>query len=260
MIDIKSFIKAQKAMWIKRLLSPDRASWKALPMIYLNTLLGPDTPKCNMECTTKPKGFPGFYWQILDSWFKVKSLCETKLKNPIDIRRESLWLNKNIKLNKMELKWEEWQNKNINIIHDIVDEQGQFLTSNSLELKYGIKCDVMKYNALKNAIPSTWRIKIKTMRVPFETISFKENVHLVIGKVSKPITKISNKDIYQCFIKDIQQKPIIIEKWNKELNLNNTQWKNIFTISKYIKNTKIRNEDSVFSTEPNQRTVMVMMC
>jgi hypothetical protein len=223
MIDIKSFIKAQKAMWIKRLLSPDRASWKALPMLYLKSLLGLDTPKCNMSCITKPLGFPGFYWQILDSWFKVKSLCEPKIKSPIEIRRESLWLNKNIKLNKMELKWEEWQNKNINIIHDIVDEHGHFLTNSSLELKYGIKCDVMKYNALKNAIPSTWRIKIKTMRVPREAVSFKESVHLTIGKLSKPIAKISNKDIYQCFIKDIQQKTIIIEKWNKELNLDNTQ-------------------------------------
>jgi hypothetical protein len=69
MLDINSFIKAQRAMWVKRLLSPDQASWKAVPMLYLSSLLGPDTFKCNMSCSIKPEGFPHFYWQILQNWF-----------------------------------------------------------------------------------------------------------------------------------------------------------------------------------------------
>jgi hypothetical protein len=35
MLDIKSFLKAQKSMWVKRILSPDTASWKAVLIIFL---------------------------------------------------------------------------------------------------------------------------------------------------------------------------------------------------------------------------------
>jgi hypothetical protein len=43
MLDINSFLKAQKAMWVKRLLSADNASWKAAPLHYMNILMGADT-------------------------------------------------------------------------------------------------------------------------------------------------------------------------------------------------------------------------
>jgi uncharacterized membrane protein len=35
MIDICSFLKAQKAMWVKRFMTQDQASWKAAPNLYL---------------------------------------------------------------------------------------------------------------------------------------------------------------------------------------------------------------------------------
>ena len=97
MIDINCFLKAQKATWVKRLLTPDNASWKALPKLYLNELLGTDTFKCNMSCTEKPNDFPGFYWQIIKSWNELKTILTKKDLTPIEIRRETLWLNKNIK-------------------------------------------------------------------------------------------------------------------------------------------------------------------
>jgi hypothetical protein len=46
MTDINSFIKAQKVMWIKRFLTPEKASWKALLTLCLESLLGTDTFKC----------------------------------------------------------------------------------------------------------------------------------------------------------------------------------------------------------------------
>jgi hypothetical protein len=42
MLDIPSFLKAQKVMWVKILLTPDKASWKALPCLYLESQLGLD--------------------------------------------------------------------------------------------------------------------------------------------------------------------------------------------------------------------------
>ena len=78
MLDVNSFLKAQKVMWVKRLVSTEVASWKAVPLLVLDTFLGVDTFKCNMSCTVKPTNFPGFYWQIiiLQAWFEAKSLSK----------------------------------------------------------------------------------------------------------------------------------------------------------------------------------------
>ena len=70
----------------------------------------------------------------------------------MDIRRECLWLNKNIKIGNKEITWNAWHNKGINLIHDIANENGTFLSKANLEQKYNVKCDFLKYSALKDAI------------------------------------------------------------------------------------------------------------
>jgi post-segregation antitoxin (ccd killing protein) len=55
-----------------------------------------------------------------------------------DIRRVSLWLNKEIILNKKELLWKEWNEKGINQINDIVNSNGTFLTHQQIERKFNI--------------------------------------------------------------------------------------------------------------------------
>jgi hypothetical protein len=173
MIDIGSFIKAQKAMWVKRIITQDQASWKALPNFYLQKLLENDTFKCNMDCATRPIYFPEFYWEILKYWFEIKALA-TKQDNVFDIRRECLWLNKNININGKEVRWKTWQDKGINIIHDILNENGTFLTAVQIEAKYNVKCNTLRYNVLKDVIPLTWRRKLKTMNLtPRESMQVK---------------------------------------------------------------------------------------
>ena len=49
------------------------------------------------------------------------------------------------------------------------------------------------------------------MKVVKDAISFQEQPHLKIGKINKPISLITNKDIYWLFIKSKQVKPIKIE-------------------------------------------------
>ena len=134
MIDICSFLKAQKAMWVKRFMSNDKASWKAAPTWYLKEFLGADTFRCNLECKTKRKDFPHFYWQVMVSWFEIKEITETRKKSPMDIRRECLWLNKHIRIKKELFKWEEWHSKGINIINDVVEKNGTFITMEALVL------------------------------------------------------------------------------------------------------------------------------
>jgi hypothetical protein len=240
MLEIGSFLKAQKAIWVKRLSTPDNASWKAAPKFYLQQFLGENTFKCNMDCKDKPRGFPHFYWQVLQSWFEIKKITEEEHKTPMDIRRECLWLNRHIKVKKQVVKWKNWHEKGINLIHDLVDENGNFVTFKNLEETFGIKSNALTYNALKDAIPPKWRLKLKTMKIPKEAVSFNEEIHLKISKEAKNINKITNRDLYWTLIKKIQVEPIFIEKLQNDLGIKSEEWENIFTIPKIMMQTKIR--------------------
>ena len=130
-----------------------------------------------------------------------------------------------IKVNNKELRGAKWHNAGINCIHDIVKEDGTFLTTTELENKYGIKCDFLKYNTIKDAIPLEWRNTLRKMKIPNEAISFEESLHLVINKKSIQIKNITNKQLYWTLIRKKQQKPIITEKtWNNE-KLTDDNWK-----------------------------------
>jgi hypothetical protein len=138
MLDINSFIQAQKVMWIKRLTSSDDASWKALPLLCLDEILGINTLKCPTFTITQPKNFPDFYWEMIQTWNKIKNITES-IDTPFDIRRQCLWLNENITINKQQINWDKWREKGINIIHDIMNNKGEFLTNAQIDKKFNFK-------------------------------------------------------------------------------------------------------------------------
>jgi hypothetical protein len=241
MLDIVSFLKAQKAMWVKRFQTTDNASWKAGPNFYLKEFLGKDTFRCQMEYKEKPKGFPHFYWQVLQSWLEIKDITNLEnKKQPIEVRRECLWINKHIKINKQTVKWDKWREKGINIIHDIVRDDGSFLTHMEIEQKYNIKINILSFSALKDAIPIEWRKILKTMKIPREAVSFEEDIFIKIGKNDKNVKNITNKDLYWILVRNKQIKPIFMDKLQQELGIEEDEWGTILTIPKNIIHTKIQ--------------------
>ena len=153
-----------------------------------------------MNCNEKPDDFPPFYWQMIQNYCEIKNIAES-IDTPLDIRRQCIWLNKNITVGKKQIKWKVWREAGINIIHGIVSNTGEFLTAQEVEQKYNIKCNIMDFNGLKDAIPRQWRSLIKTMQAPHETINFKEDVHINIGKRGKNINLIKNNEIYWILVK-----------------------------------------------------------
>ena len=114
------------------------------------------------------------------------------------------------------------------------------LSAPEIEQKYNTPCDFLKYNAIKDAIPQEWRKILKTMRVPQETISFNEQIHLKINKINKPLQLIKNRDFYWILVKNCQKKPIVLNKLLAELKNEDIQWGQIFTINKAVRDTRIK--------------------
>ena len=239
MLDIKSFTTAQKVMWVRRLIKSKKASWKAYPEYILKTLIGMDSFKTQLNTTANKNNTTPFYWNILKEWAKMTTIVPETL-DVIGIRRQYLWLNKYILINKKEIKWKGWIDKGIMIIHDILNEQGDFLTMQELEGKYNIKCNFLSYNSLKDAIPKLWRTKVKTMQVPTNVINNKESPYIQIDTHQINAQLITNKLIYWKIINNIFVSPITKDKWIQELALDENTWESYFEISKVISDTKIR--------------------
>jgi hypothetical protein len=192
-----------------------------------------------MDCSEKTVEFPNFYWLTIRNWCEVKK-ATNQITNALDVRRECLWLNENIKVNKKQIKWNQWYTKGILQINDIVNQKGEFLSAREIEQKFDVKCNVMLYNKLKNVIPQKWRTLLKTMKIADNVVNSNEQIHLKIGKNVKPINQIKNKEIYWILVNKKQQTPIIIDKFKREYGIQETQWEKIFTIPKEIRDTKIR--------------------
>ena len=78
------------------------------------------------------------------------------------------------------------------------------------------------------------------MKVPNNAVSFKEDLHIKVGKNYKNINKITNKDLYWIFVRQIQKEPIFKVKLEQELKIKEEEWQIIFKIPNTIQNTKIR--------------------
>ena len=239
MLDLKSFIIAQRVMWVKRLSTPKVASWKAYPEYVLSTIIGMDTFKTQLDTANNKNNISPFYWTIIKSWHILKEINIEQI-NECNIRRQWLWMNKYIKINKQEIKWNPWINKGIKLIHDIVDNLGNFLSVNELEQRYNFKCDFLKYNSLKDAIPKIWREKLKTINIQRDTIIVGESPCIEIRKQITSVKSITNKMIYWELVNKIKIPPITKDKWVQEFNLDIANWEKIFEVAKIIRDTKIR--------------------
>jgi hypothetical protein len=239
MLDLKAFIIAQRIMWVKRLQKPKAASWKAYPEYILKTIIGMDTFKTQLDTEKNKNNISPFYWTIIKSWNILRKM-DMNIIDPYEIRRQWLWTNQFIKINKQEVNWKIWYEKGIKIIHDIIDINGNFKTMDNLSLVYGLKCDFLKYNSLKDAIPKVWREKLKTIKIPENAISSEESLSIITKKGILPINLMTNKRIYWELIEKIRATPITKAKWIIEFNLPEEEWENIFEISKVIRDTKIR--------------------
>jgi hypothetical protein len=78
------------------------------------------------------------------------------------------------------------------------------------------------------------------MKIPSNAVSFDEEIHIKIGKITKPLCKITNKDVYWTFVRNIQKEPIFTVKLEQELQIKKEEWPIIFKIPKTINDTKIR--------------------
>jgi hypothetical protein len=239
MLDVESFICAQKVMWVKRLLTKkEGGSWKIYPQLFLSKLLDEYSFQCNLDLKKLKGKLPPFYFKLFESWNETK---EDPKEDPFKLRREVLWLNKHIKVQNREVCYKDWYKKGILILHDILKEDGSFKTLEALEGEFLVQGGTMAYNSLIAAIPSSWKRAVKKMTIPGQAVSNKEQPYIQLGNGRlMALGIVTNKDVYWKLVKKKQTEPICTVNWCNRFNMEMEEWKSIFKLYSNIKDTRMK--------------------
>ena len=237
MIDIECFLEAQKVMWVKRLQKLGKGSWTAFPNYLLDKLLGKDSFKCSTDIKKLGTWMPPFYLQLFEAWDKAVA---NSVEDPFRVRREVLWLNKNIKINRKEIHFKEWHDKGIILFHDILDDRGNVKKAQEISREFGLEVKMMEYNSLVSAIPQNWKKCVKSMTIPKEAISNKEQLFLICNKRTLALGITTNKDIYWELVTRKQEIPIVAHKWCTEFDIPEEEWLCVFKTYANLKDTKLK--------------------
>jgi hypothetical protein len=238
MLDVESFISAQKVMWVRRLLAKnDEGSWKIYPQRFLSKLLYGHSFQCNFDLKKVKFPMQPFYKQLFEAWGKIK---ENPGDDPFKLRREVLWMNENITIARKVVCYKDWYRNGIILLHDLLKEDGDFKSVVDLERIHQIQIKVMDYNSLLAAIPVPWKRALKKMKIPTQAISNQEQPYLTCSSRLLALGIMTNRDIYWEMVSRKKIKPICAYKWCTMFNIEMDEWKSIYKMYAEIKDTKIK--------------------
>ena len=179
---------------------------------------------------------PTFYVQLFEAWNKTKKLPRD---DPFKIRREVLWYNKQIRIGGKEIYFKKWHEKGIILLHDILDEKGDFKSTEELSRKYNVQIKVMDYNSIKLAIPAAWKNAVKKMKIPEHAISSEEQPYLSCENRLLALSILQNRDVYWELISRKETVPVCALRWCREYEIEG-DWKTIYDFYADIKDTKLK--------------------
>ena len=209
----KTMIESQNVMWVKRLLSETQSKWKALAY----SLMGVTTTElCSKMSTEYLNVQSPFYKQVLQSWYNVYSVRPSEE----NIINETLWNNRFILIGQRPAgkAYNEWLQKGIERIRDIIGIRGGFLTREEISAKYNIQPSVMSYNSLIDAIPKDWRKSLKRNNYPNKNNELNVESTLFMNKTSHKLSNLSSKLIYWHLHENFNEEPTSIKHWISEFS------------------------------------------
>jgi hypothetical protein len=178
-----------------------------------------------------------FYKQLFDSWNKTK---EGPKDDPFKLRREVIWLNKDIKIEHKEVCYRNWYQSGIVMFHDLLKEDGNLKSIEELEREFGINILVMEYNSLITAIPASWKRAVKQMKIPAQAISNQEQPYVTCNNRLMALDIVTNRDVYWELVTKKQIKPICANKWCTLFDIEQEDWKEIYKTFANIRDTRTK--------------------
>ena len=223
MPNISVMLKSIKLNWIKSLLK-ETSIFKSIAMTGIHNIPNFLQKKIDLSLIAKRK-CPPFYRQLFVYWNEIHGIEPVTVN---EILNEQLWFNSRILVDGKPVFYQNWSDKGICTLHDIVNEQGFLLPLEGIERKFGIHIkNVMQYNSLIAAVPSKWVKCLKNHNTTFSKI---EVTSVKIKKIYKPVQKVKCKEFYWQCINSISEVPSVLYKWEEHYFFYDFDWKAIFQL------------------------------
>ena len=159
--DYESIKNSLLVSWVKRMIDGKSEAWMAIPSYYLENVGGTFIFECNYDVDLLDlNGLPEFYVDTLRAWSEIKG--EYIPENHLQIRDEILWNNKNIAIAGKSIYYKDWHAVGIKKIKDLLNDENKFTSYQNLSQKVGKRFPFTKLLGLINAIPDSWKQKLKT--------------------------------------------------------------------------------------------------
>jgi len=221
MIDIDTMARAMKAKWCVKMYADSQKKWCNIASTFFDNI-----PMCmfinsNYDVSTIPNSLPMFYKQCLYALSEVKHV---NFKDFRVILSQSLWFNKHIRVAGKPVFCQEWYNKGLCHINDLIGSDGKFQEPQKIFEKFTIEAtnnNVLLFFSLKSAIPKAWKIVLKNdFAYVSDLTDFKEDIMIVCDHIERNIYFVGNKDIYWCLIK-LKTKDIVTSQymWENDYNV-----------------------------------------
>ena len=164
-----------------------------------------------------------FYEETLKCWSELQRI---QIPTVEVIQNQTIWENRYITISNKPFLWNNWFQKGILHVHDIINENGEFLDHNEIKEKYGINCNFLEALQIRHSLPIAWRQMIRDRPV---TLKIREPF-VNINTKTVPIQNIESNIIYKKFIEYKYRKPTCCIKWNDTLTepISEEEWSNIF--------------------------------
>ena len=221
-------VKAWQLSWLQRAIIKPLNNWVSVVNELLKDITLQHLVHCGLQKDHKLlQNLPTFYKEIITTWFELKE----KYTDPTDKAYESLWYNKNVKVDGNPIFWNQWYIKGVFFIKDIIQENGDFMSIDTLYNIYGIHTNFLALLQIKNAIPYQWRQSLKASKIHYLTAG-RNDIDLKYKFIPIPFTKHKSFRLYQMLLKIKQEKydtePKCIQKWEQSFHFNPLEWKDIF--------------------------------
>ena len=212
LLDVESHLIALKTSWIKRLASlTERPSWAILMKSCVNINLisyfkgNINVKDLNKLIIVKSK----IIFDILLAWAKLN------FTKPIDnqsIVSQPLWYNSFIKIEKKFVYIKELENAGVNILQDVLDDDGRFLNYMAFKRKYNlVNINMIQYFGLIHAIPQPWKLSLDQ---DFDHYAIKDPLYTKFVELKNPC-----KHAYEILVKaKCDTASSKLNKWKNDLN------------------------------------------
>lgn len=146
-LDFESMVGVFKINWIKAFMSQTESIWFHIPRGIFKKIGGLDfVLKCDFETTKLPVKLSEFHKQVLYYWKMIFSHNFTP-------QSSTLWNNRTITINRKTVFKQDWFDKKVFFVIDLMDNIGNFLDFNTFKEKFDVQCSYREFSKICKAIP-----------------------------------------------------------------------------------------------------------